>query len=97
MEYRSGKLNGTTDVLSCREEDEIAFLSISTLTFTLFDKLCAEVQGDPEVATVHAQLEDETVGTTWSFVDGMLLFNDNFHFRGIDTLVEAAVPRPRRP
>jgi hypothetical protein len=57
VEYRPGKLNGAMNALSCHEEDVAAVLAFSAPIFAPFDRLRAEVQDDPEVAAVHAQLE----------------------------------------
>jgi hypothetical protein len=75
VEYKPGKLNGAVDALSRREEYGAAVLSISKPTFTLFNKLHTEVQNDPKVATVHAQLEDGMASMDWSLPDGLLLFH----------------------
>jgi hypothetical protein len=74
VEYRPDKLNGAADALSRREEDIAVVHAISAPTFTLFDKLRAEAQADPEIAAIRAQLEGSDAPDGWSQADSLVLF-----------------------
>jgi hypothetical protein len=86
VEYRPGKLNGAADALSRSEEDMAAVQAISTLTFTLFDQLRAELQQNSEAVAVRNQLTAGTAPKGWSLADNLVLFKGKIFIPEASTL-----------
>jgi hypothetical protein len=86
VEYRPDKLNGATNVLSRREEDTGIVYTLSSPSFDLFSTLEMEVDSDPQVAAVRAQLAEGKASPDWTMADGLLRFEGKVFIPDASTL-----------
>ena len=75
VKYRLGKLNGTADALSRRDEEAATLNTISTPQFQLFDTLRAKAYSDPQVSELRSKLTAGTTKEGWAIRDGLLQFH----------------------
>ena len=74
MEYKPGSLNVVADALSRRGEHSGELAALSLPTFSLFEEVHQEINGDSDLSQLRDAIRGGAKPEQWSMKDGLILF-----------------------
>jgi hypothetical protein len=89
VEYKPGAANSVADALSRWDTEDGALLAISGPCFDFIDRLHQAQLEDPALVAMHAEITAGTRPTTWTIVDGMVLFGGRLYIPPASPLLSA--------
>ncbi|WVZ62966.1 LOW QUALITY PROTEIN: hypothetical protein U9M48_012652 [Paspalum notatum var. saurae] len=91
MEYKPRASNMVADALSRRDSDTVTAFAISGPSFDIVRDVRTAATSDPTLVALIDHVAAGTLGTPWSVVDGILLYDGKFYLPPDSPLLQVAI------